>query len=198
VCVLQGRGESPTSRGYVGASAGVGYGPGLGGTLGTIREHGATDGDDVLEVLKTRARVINDIVLCDDARSAGCLWSCPECGLDTNVAWERCVQCFAPYPKDLVHTAKESARRVLNTPSHLGIANKENPHRLGVLSGYGLGRYKAVKEQMDEHPAAFGAVEAGALPPPPPTDECSLPDQRLLAITVSEGQAAWPDEADDE
>ena len=46
-----------------------------------------------------------------------------------------------------------------------------------------------------EHPAAFAPLTC--MPEPPPVERCSLPDPKakLLGITISEGQAAWPDEA---
>ena len=62
------------------------------------------------------------------------------------------------------------------------------------MGGYVLARYKAVSGDggaPSRHPAAFDAVEC--MPPPPPPERCSLPDRRLLAITVSEGTMPWPD-----
>ena len=82
----------------------------------------------------------------------------------------------------------------------LANATRENPHRLGVLAGYGFGRYSAVAgDGIQAHPAAFSELAAAdKLPPLPPREECSLPDARMLGITMSEGQAAWPEEAGDE
>ena len=43
------------------------------------------------------------------------------------------------------------------------------------------------------HPEAFDESRS-LMPPPPLQKNCSLPDKRLLGLTISQGTAAWPDE----
>ena len=120
--------------------------------------------------------------------------TCADCDAMDNILWYRCLGCGAHCPSAAVALAKEDARRVLSQAQTLGVAEKDNPFRAGVLGGYALGRYKAVAEDGGaQHPAAFADV--ALMPPPPPRDKCSLPDSRLLGITftVSEGAAEWPE-----
>ena len=91
-----------------------------------------------------------------------------------------------------IRAAKEDAAAVLSEPHDLAKAAQANPYRLGTMAGYACGRFKAVAEQAS-HPKAFERV--ALMPPPPPQKDCTLPDQRLLGMVVTEGSMAWPDDA---
>ena len=171
----------------------VGYNPYLAGSsTGAIQEYGASDPSDVLELIKAKARVVNDHALACGLRSHGVLWACDACGQPDNVAFSCCISCASPFPKDKIELAKASAQRVLNKPEDLATAAKANPLRLGTLAGYAVARYKAVKEEDEPlaHPAAFAEVEE--MPPPPDRSLCSLPDLGMLGIEMAVGEAPWP------
>lgn len=176
------------------ASGQVGHASGL----GTIREYRADASDDLIELIKTKARVVSSLALKGGAREAGVLWVCAECSAPDNIAWHRCIGCGSKFPEDGVRAAKKSAHRVLQEPHDLAKATAGNPYRLGAIAGYGLGRIQAVAEDGDRpHPAAFGTDHVAIMPPRPPKEACSLPDQRVLAIkVVAYGAAAWPDDSE--
>ena len=182
--------------GFVGAHSGVAHGAGL----GMIREYEPADADDLVERCKVHARVTNDLVIASDARSSGVIWRCDVCNIDSNIAGLRCIGCNAHTPPAMLNEIKASAKRALSQASDLGTAAKENPHRLGAMGGYVLGRYQAVAgEGLQQYPAAFReAATQGTLPLLPAREQCSLPDKRMLEITITQGQAAWPEEAGDE
>ena len=148
------------------------------------------DDDDMLELLKLKARIAHEFAT--EARASGLYWDCDVCGASDNLLWYKCLGCGAPYPESAIAMAKADARRVLSHAQTLGEAQKDNPYREGVMSGYGLGRYSAVAgEGLSAHPAAFEPV--ALMPPPPPCEECSLPDTRMLGIVLTEGAAEWPE-----
>ena len=167
----------------------LGSGPGL----GTIREYGvADDRSDFLVQVKDKARLVNDYALNAGARDASILWSCEVCGGDDNLAWSVCMSCGASWPEERFNSAKDATRRILEQPYTLkDAAEQPNPHRLGAMAGYVLGRVVTVAgDGITEHPQAFKQVEA--MPPPPKQKDCSLPDDRILKIIITEGEAEWP------
>ena len=162
---------------------------------GAPREYGQDDPSDVIATIRARSRVINDVASGGGRRVKGLLWTCPECEQADNVAWLKCISCGANYPEAEIRQQKATTRQVLDKPEDLATAERQNPHRLGTMAGYACGRYKAVVEDLAQtsHPAAFEAV--ALMPPPPPKEQCSLPDQRMLGLQIAYGEAPWPDEA---
>ena len=85
---------------------------------------------------------------------------------------------------------------ILDMPEDRATAERGNPLRHGVTAGYALGRYKAVTGSEDvQHPRAFADV--ALMPPPPPRDQCSLPNPRLIAMKPppsqpSQGRTHFP------
>ena len=98
-----------------------------------------------------------------------------------NLAFTKCIACNRQFSKAGITAAKDSARRILDQPETIATAAAANPLRQGTMAGYACGRYKAVSEAVS-HPKAFDEVEH--MPPPPPRELCSLPDQRLLQIEI--------------
>ena len=99
--------------------------------LGTIREWRRMDEGDMLETWKLKARLANDFAL--EARATGLYWVCADCDAMDNILWYRCLGCGAHCPAAAVALAKEDARRVLSQAQTLGVAEKDNPFRAGVL-----------------------------------------------------------------
>ena len=189
------------SRSDAGADAFVGRGSektgrvATGAGLGAIREYKPDSSEDMLQRIKEKALLVNNIALRGDAREAGVLWVCETCTQRDNLAWRPCLNCGAKFPTDARKSALKSARHVLNQPHDLARAKDANPHRLGVIGGYAYGRYAAVADDDEtrrDQPAAFdkGAIEG--LPERARRDECSLPDNRVLGITLSHGATLWP------
>jgi len=194
--------EPSLSRSDAGADAFVGRGSeragrvATGAVLGAIREYRPDSSDDVLRSIKEKALLVNNIALRGDAREAGVLWVCEGCSQRDNLAWRPCLACGAKYPTDARKSALKSARHVLNQPHDLARAREANPHRLGVIGGYAYGRYAAVADDDEtrrEQPAAFDKEAIEGLPERAKRDECSLPDQRVLGITLSQGATPWPE-----
>ena len=143
------RSVSRSRDGREGGSGGGGGGGGGGGQrqvgtapgLGTIREYGiADDGDDIVQKVKDKARLANDVALASGARHAGVLWACDACGSRDNLAFSECFGCSAPFPSAKLDDAKRRAKAVLEQPHDLAAAHQANPHRLGTMGGYCLGR----------------------------------------------------------
>ena len=109
----------------------------------------------------------------------------------------RCLGCNADYPESEIKRLKESARKILDMPEDRATAERGNPLRHGVTAGYALGRCKAVAGSEDvQHPRAFADV--ALMPPPPPRDQCSLPNPRLITAGAAldrdgGGGSAWRD-----
>ena len=184
--------DQASSSSFVGSSLVTSGGPGL----GTIREYQRASDEDQLEQIKRKARLVNDVALSGGARDAGVLWVCDSCGSRDNVAWNRCINCAQKFPEECAERAKKSARMVLDEPHTLGKAAEGNEYRGGVIAGYAYGRIRAVAEEGDRpHPAAFAREHVALMPPRPAQEECSLPDERVLAIKVAYGATPWPEEA---
>ena len=88
------------------------------------------------------------------------------------------------YPESEIKRLKESARKILDMPEDRATAERGNPLRHGVTAGYALGRYKF--------------ADVALMPPPPPRDQCSLPNPRLITAGAAldrdgGGGSAWRD-----
>ena len=158
----------------------VGFERGL-AVLPTVREYAASAPDDMIEAIKGKARVVNDIALRGGARNIGVLWDCKDCGSKDNVAWMHCLGCKAAFPEEAIAKVKHDAKATLEQPYDLATATEANPHRLGTMAGYVGGRIATVREDLACHPAAFEELKP-LLPAPPSRDKCKLPNQQWKRI----------------
>lgn len=67
----------------------------------------SSDPSDVVELIKAKARVVNDHALACGLRTHGVLWTCDQ---RDNVAFACCLACGGAFPADKIELAKTSWR----------------------------------------------------------------------------------------